>query len=251
MLCAEPKEHKHFRLGTRPGGSRYPAGRIGDRGDREIVYVPNVYVPCPAHLDECMGEAKCGSPNGMTWTALLWALCMEGPTVLLATSCKPHLRAAWLQNETAPKSFNFKTKNGPKNDPKLPRNILSLSGTILKYFTANSRTKSNIFSRRESAGMATLTHREGFRLVEAHWEVNMPEVPLTEIGERGPLEKGLALKDLLHLEMVEILESLLNQTVKKQGGSLFPIQKPSKEEQCVELPMLSRIPPHDSLKTCF
>ena len=35
-------------------------------------------------------------------------------------------RAACLQNETAPKSFNFKTKNGPKNDPKLPRKILSL-----------------------------------------------------------------------------------------------------------------------------
>ena len=29
-------------------------------------------------------------------------------------------RAACLQNETAPKNFNFKTKNGPKNDPKLP-----------------------------------------------------------------------------------------------------------------------------------
>ena len=36
------------------------------------------------------------------------------------------LRAACLQNETAPKSFNFKTKNGPKNDPKLPRKSLSL-----------------------------------------------------------------------------------------------------------------------------
>ena len=35
-------------------------------------------------------------------------------------------RAACLQNETAPKSFNFKTKNGPKNDPKLPRKFLSL-----------------------------------------------------------------------------------------------------------------------------
>ena len=44
VLCVEPKEHKHFRLGTRPGGF----GRIGDRGDREIVYVPNVYVPFPA-----------------------------------------------------------------------------------------------------------------------------------------------------------------------------------------------------------
>ena len=45
MLCAEPKEHKRFRPGTRPGGIRFPAGRIGDRGDREIVHVPNVYVP--------------------------------------------------------------------------------------------------------------------------------------------------------------------------------------------------------------
>ena len=47
MLCAEPKEHKRFRPGTRPGGIGFPAGRIGDRGDREIVYVPNVYVPFP------------------------------------------------------------------------------------------------------------------------------------------------------------------------------------------------------------
>ena len=36
-MCAEPKEHKHFRPGAR-------AGRIGDRADREMVYVPNVYV---------------------------------------------------------------------------------------------------------------------------------------------------------------------------------------------------------------
>ena len=35
-------------------------------------------------------------------------------------------RAACLQNETVPKSFNFKTKNGLKNGPKLPRKILSL-----------------------------------------------------------------------------------------------------------------------------
>ena len=48
MLCAEPKEHKRFRPGTRPVGIGFPAGRIGDRGDREIVYVPNVYVPFPA-----------------------------------------------------------------------------------------------------------------------------------------------------------------------------------------------------------
>ena len=30
----------------------YPAGRIGDRGDREIVYVPNIYVPFPASSSE-------------------------------------------------------------------------------------------------------------------------------------------------------------------------------------------------------
>ena len=48
VLCAEPKEHKCFRPGARPGGIGFPAGRIGDRGDREIVYVPNVYVPFPA-----------------------------------------------------------------------------------------------------------------------------------------------------------------------------------------------------------
>ena len=33
VLCVEPKEHKRFRPGARAGG-------IGDRGDREIVYVP-------------------------------------------------------------------------------------------------------------------------------------------------------------------------------------------------------------------
>ena len=48
VLCAEPKERKRFRPGTRPGGIGFPAGRIGDRDDREIVYVPNVYVPFPA-----------------------------------------------------------------------------------------------------------------------------------------------------------------------------------------------------------
>ena len=28
VLCAEPKEHKHFRPGSRPGGFGCPAGRI-------------------------------------------------------------------------------------------------------------------------------------------------------------------------------------------------------------------------------
>ena len=44
VLCAESKEHKYFRPGTRLGGFEYPAGRIGDRADREVVYVPDVYV---------------------------------------------------------------------------------------------------------------------------------------------------------------------------------------------------------------
>ena len=47
-VCGTHREHKRFRPGTRPGGIGFPAGRIGDRGDREIVYVPNVYVPFPA-----------------------------------------------------------------------------------------------------------------------------------------------------------------------------------------------------------
>ena len=50
VLCAEPKEHKRFRPGTRPGGIGFPAGRVGDWGDREIVYVPNVYAPFPAPI---------------------------------------------------------------------------------------------------------------------------------------------------------------------------------------------------------
>ena len=38
VLCAEPKEHKRFRPGTRPGGIGFPAGRIGNRGDRGRIY---------------------------------------------------------------------------------------------------------------------------------------------------------------------------------------------------------------------
>ena len=58
VLCAEPKEHKRFRPGTRPGGIGFPAGRIGDRGDREIVYVPNVYVPFPAPTNNKKKNSK-------------------------------------------------------------------------------------------------------------------------------------------------------------------------------------------------
>ena len=53
----------------------------------------------------------------------------EFPTLVTPVTggcdCK-FVRAACLQNETAPIIFNFKTKNGPKNDPKLPRKIWSL-----------------------------------------------------------------------------------------------------------------------------
>ena len=48
VLCAEPKEYKHFVRVPGREDLGYPAGRIGDRGDREIVYVPDVYVPFPA-----------------------------------------------------------------------------------------------------------------------------------------------------------------------------------------------------------
>ena len=65
MLCVEPKEHKRFRPGTRPGGLGFPAGRIGDRGDREIVYVPNVYVPFPAAITDLLQ----GGPGSVPFRA--------------------------------------------------------------------------------------------------------------------------------------------------------------------------------------
>ena len=56
VLCAEPKEHKHFRPGTRPGGSvtgvTVPSVYVPN------VYVPNVYVPFMApkyNLVNCWG----------------------------------------------------------------------------------------------------------------------------------------------------------------------------------------------------
>ena len=75
------------------------------------------------------------------------------------------VRAACLQNETAPKSLILKTKNGPKNDPKLPRKILSfvlLCRISHRHFfrifhREFPRKIKYFFSRRESAGMATLS----------------------------------------------------------------------------------------------
>ena len=46
-VCGNPRNIT-FSSGCPAGRIGYPAGRIGDRGDREIVYVPNVYVPFPA-----------------------------------------------------------------------------------------------------------------------------------------------------------------------------------------------------------
>ena len=45
--------------------SGYPAGRIGDRGDREIVYVPNVYVPFLAPMS--MGNYQIYRPSKCLW----------------------------------------------------------------------------------------------------------------------------------------------------------------------------------------
>ena len=56
----------------------------------------------------------------------VWKTSGENAPFACKKSASQNLRAACLQNETAPKSFNFKTKNGPKNDPKLPRKMLSL-----------------------------------------------------------------------------------------------------------------------------
>ena len=55
MLYAEPKEHKHFRPGTRPEGSV-------TGGHREIVYVPNVCVPFLAPIHRQRSREKLYTP---------------------------------------------------------------------------------------------------------------------------------------------------------------------------------------------
>ena len=72
VLCAEPKEYQHFRPGIWPGGSG-ARSRIGDRGDREIVYVPNLYVPFPAPREKFEKKNKVcvrflASSFGVPWT---------------------------------------------------------------------------------------------------------------------------------------------------------------------------------------
>ena len=44
VLCAEPKEHKRFRPVTRPGGIGFPAGRIGDRGVTEKLFMCQMFM---------------------------------------------------------------------------------------------------------------------------------------------------------------------------------------------------------------
>ena len=79
------------------------------------------------------------------------------------TVCRTKLprKALISKRKMVPKT----TRNFPEKFKALFCCVESLTGTILKYFTANSRTKSNIFSRRESAGMATLTRDSGNRAV--------------------------------------------------------------------------------------
>ena len=49
---SRPVARGQFSSGYLAGRIGYPAGRIGDRGDQEIVYVPNVHVPFPAPIEE-------------------------------------------------------------------------------------------------------------------------------------------------------------------------------------------------------
>ena len=66
---------------------------------------------------------------GVPSARLVWIVLgglQKGPAESGHVKKRQKFRAACLQNETAPKSFNFKSKNGPKNAPKLPRKMLSL-----------------------------------------------------------------------------------------------------------------------------
>ena len=84
VLCAEPKELKRFRPGTRPGGIGFPAGRIGDRGDSEIVYVPNVYVPFPAPIEKVQNEKP---PNSLNFQPEFYSeKCSEGSQIIRGLS---------------------------------------------------------------------------------------------------------------------------------------------------------------------
>ena len=60
--------------GTETFSSGYPAGRIGDRGDREIVYVPNVYVPFPAPNGLLTYQTKNSEFRFGVFLDLLWSV---------------------------------------------------------------------------------------------------------------------------------------------------------------------------------
>ena len=59
MCCVRNPRKINISSGYPPGRIGYPAGRIGDRGDREIFYVPNVYVPFPAPSEPLLEIKKC------------------------------------------------------------------------------------------------------------------------------------------------------------------------------------------------
>ena len=64
-----------FSSGHPAGRIGYPTGSIGDRGDREIVYVPNVYVPFLR------------TPKHYTYTCTLWLFWNSFPGVMQLSGC--------------------------------------------------------------------------------------------------------------------------------------------------------------------
>ena len=94
---------------------------------------------------------------------------------------EPLVRAACLQNETAPKNFNFKTKNGPKNDPELPRKMLSLVLLCRISHRHSSKIFHREFPHKIKYFFTTKICRHG------HANACVPECVLKTLGCRGLL----------------------------------------------------------------
>ena len=118
------------------------------------------------------------------------------------------LGAACLQNETAPKSFNFKTNSGPKNDPKLPRKSLSL----VLLCRISHRHYSKIF------------HREFPHKIKYFFTTRICRHG--QAKKRGLFRKVHFLEVLENLEILEILEN--SQTLENKGES-GPFSRDSRE----------------------
>ena len=88
MCCVRnPRKTNVFvRVPSREDGV-YPARRIGDRGDREIVYVPIVYVPFPAPRERSRFAEKL--QKGALWGALFALDKLENPANLMRAECRP------------------------------------------------------------------------------------------------------------------------------------------------------------------